>query len=234
MATTKRKNKGFTLIELLLAMAGVAVLLVSVAVTTIQLMNMYHKGLTVKSINQAGREVGDLIRRDGLSAGAGEVRYVSADSNGTQGLGRLCIGSRAYLWNKPENLRASTGVRYLGSSGAPGDQIVLARAIDATGALCQADSNGYYPTEISTVGTMRATETLKGQADLAVYEISSTRLFTRDGDSAYQISYTLGTNSGEEINTTDNSCRTVTEEVNDYNFCAINQFREVISMEKTS
>ena len=74
MAKTKRvANRGFTLVELLLAMAGVAVLLISITVTTIQLTNMYHKGITIKSINQSGREVGDLIRRDGLVVGQGET-----------------------------------------------------------------------------------------------------------------------------------------------------------------
>ena len=103
------------MVELLLAMAGVAVLLISIAVTTIQLTNMYYKGITIKSINQSGREVGDLIRRDGLTIGQGEVRFVAADTQGAGGLGRLCIGSRAYLWNKPENLRSndpSAAVRY--------------------------------------------------------------------------------------------------------------------------
>ena len=72
MADVKHSTKGFTLVELMLAMAGVAVLLVSIVVTTMQLMGMYHKGLTVKSINQAGREINDMIRRDSLAASKGK------------------------------------------------------------------------------------------------------------------------------------------------------------------
>lgn len=233
MAKTKRAtSRGFTLVELLLAMAGVAVLLISIAVTTIQLTNMYHKGITIKSINQSGREVGDLIRRDGLTIGQGEVRFVAADTQGAGGLGRLCIGSRSYIWNKPENLRSndpSAAVRY----NSTGDAIILARVADPLGTFC-ISQNGVYATDVSTTGTMRATELLKGQADLAVYQMSVTPIFDRDGDRAFNISYTLGTNQGEEINTTDQTCRTSNEAENNFTFCAINQFNEIVIMEKAS
>ena len=68
MTSNKNTNQiqGFTLVELLLAMTGVAVLLVVVATITIQLMNMYHKGITIKTINSVGREVGDMIKHDGF------------------------------------------------------------------------------------------------------------------------------------------------------------------------
>ena len=66
MTSNKNANQiqGFTLVELLLAMTGVAILLVAVATTTIQLMNMYHKGITIKTINSAGREVVPVVWAD--------------------------------------------------------------------------------------------------------------------------------------------------------------------------
>ena len=95
MTSNKNTNQiqGFTLVELLLAMTGVAILLVAVATTTIQLMNMYHKGITIKTINSAGREVGDTIKRDGLSAKGRDIVQVASSDSGTGGLGRLCFGS---------------------------------------------------------------------------------------------------------------------------------------------
>ena len=81
---------------------------------------------------------------------------------------------------------------------------------------------------------MRATELLKGQADLAVYRMDVTPIFDRNGDRAFNISYTLGTNQGEEINTTDQTCRTSNEAENNFTFCAINQFNEIVIMEKAS
>ena len=108
MTSNKNTNQiqGFTLVELLLAMTGVAILLVAVATTTIQLMNMYHKGITIKTINSAGREVGDMIKRDGLSAKGRDIVQVAPSDSGTGGLGRLCFGSYTYVWNTPENLRS--------------------------------------------------------------------------------------------------------------------------------
>ena len=81
---------------------------------------------------------------------------------------------------------------------------------------------------------MGAAELLKGQADLAIYDISTRNLFNRNGDQAYQVAYTIGTNREEEVNTTDNTCRPENDSENNYNFCAINQFREVILLEKAS
>ena len=236
MAHDKQSSKGFTIVELLLAMAGVAVLLVSIAVTTMQLMGMYHKGLTTKSINQAGREVGDSIRRDSLAVGKGKVTYVPADTVGAGGLGRLCLGTKAYVWNIPANLRGGGAepVKYTKPDGSSGDNIILARTNDATGSLCFADSDGRYSTTIAMGGVSSATELLKSQASLAVYDVGVTFLFDRNGDQAYQISYTIGTNREEEINTNDSTCRLQTDNDSNYNFCAINQFKEVIILEKSS
>jgi len=234
MADVKHSTKGFTLVELMLAMAGVAVLLVSIVVTTMQLMGMYHKGLTVKSINQAGREINDMIRRDSLAASKGNLTYIEPNERSGQ-LGRLCVGTKVYLWNTPANLRSGTGVRYVNADGSQGDEIVFARANDVVGEYCTPDDDGRYTVDnISTGGTTNATELLKGQADLAVYEIAVMPIFERDGDRAYQVTYVLGTNREEEVNTADNSCRTKNETENNYNFCAINQFREVIIMERAS
>ena len=110
MKSNKNANQiqGFTLVELLLAMTGVAILLVAVATTTIQLMNMYHKGITIKTINSAGREVGDMIKRDGLSAKGRDIVQVASSDSGTGGLGRLCFGSYTYVWNTPENYDRET------------------------------------------------------------------------------------------------------------------------------
>lgn len=236
MARDKQNSKGFTIVELLLAMAGVAVLLVSIAVTTMQLMSMYHKGLTTKSINQAGREVGDSIRRDSLAVGKGKITYVPADTVGAGGLGRLCVGTKAYVWNIPVNLRGGGAdpVKYTMPDGSLGDSIILARTNDSTGSLCIADNDGRYSTLIAVGGTSSATELLKHQASLAVYDVGVTPLFNRDGDQAYQVSYTLGTNREDEINTSDSTCRLQNDNDNNYDFCAINQFKEVIILERSS
>lgn len=71
--TRQCRRHGFTLIELMLAMAFVSVLLLAIATIAIQAGKLYNRGLTLKSINQSGREIGDILRRDFLQANAGKI-----------------------------------------------------------------------------------------------------------------------------------------------------------------
>ena len=150
----------------------------TVATTTIQLMNMYHKGITIKTINSAGREVGDMIKRDGLSAKGRDIVQVAPSDSGTGGLGRLCFGSYTYVWNTPENLRsrdASAGVAY--DDDPNHNKVVFARVADPDGSLCKA-TRGQYPKVITKGAPMNAVEVL-GDKDtgLAIHNISLTDLF---------------------------------------------------------
>ncbi len=243
MTSNKNTNQiqGFTLVELLLAMTGVAILLVAVATTTIQLMNMYHKGITIKTINSAGREVGDMIKRDGLSAKGRDIVQVAPSDSGTGGLGRLCFGSYTYVWNTPENLRsrdASVGVVY--DDDPSHSKIVFARVADPDGSLCKA-TRGQYPKVITKGAPMNAVEVL-GDKDtgLAIHNISLTDLFVDSNSRAgYTIGYTLGTYEEDTyrngiINSSDAQCLAQSEETNNYTFCAINQFAETIITERAS
>lgn len=235
------QSRGFTLVELLLAMTGVAVLLVAVAATTIQLMNIYHKGMTIKTINAAGREVGDMIKRDGLSAKGRDIAHVAPSDNGTGGLGRLCFGSYSYVWNTPESLRSKdigAGVSY--SNDPSRSKIVLARVADPDGNLCKA-VRGQFPTVISKSAPMNAAEILGGKnAGLAVHDVSLTDLFVDSNSRAgYTIGYTLGTYEegtyqNGVINSSDAQCLAQSEKTNNYTFCAINQFAETIITERAS
>ena len=49
------RSAGFTIVELMLAMAFLAVLLVVITMTVIQISNVYNKGLTLRAVDQAGR-----------------------------------------------------------------------------------------------------------------------------------------------------------------------------------
>lgn len=234
---TSQRNRGFTLVELLLAMTGVSVLLISIATTTIQLMNLYQKGMTVKAINSAGRDIGDIIKRDGLAiSGDSDVTYVDPadDSNN---LGRLCLGGYSYVWNTPESLRSSdvnVGVSY-NVSGARGDKIVFARVTDSAGGLCRKVS-GVYPAIISTDGSMNAKELIGDRnSGLAIHKVAFERMFTdENGRSGYAISYTLGTYEDGTIDSSNQQCLAQSEATSNYEFCAINQFSEVIITERST
>lgn len=55
----KNQKKGFTLIELVLSMSFVSVLLIAIAVVTVNILTVYQKGLAVKTVNAVGRELTD-------------------------------------------------------------------------------------------------------------------------------------------------------------------------------
>ena len=106
--TRQCRRHGFTLIELMLAMAFVSVLLLAIATIAIQAGKLYNRGLTLKSINQSGREIGDTLRRDFLQANAGKISgnansaVVMVQAGGADRSGRLCLGDYSYVWNVPK------------------------------------------------------------------------------------------------------------------------------------
>ncbi len=111
-----RVTQGFTLIELMLAMTFVSVLLVAIAMTVIQMANIYNRGMTVKELNQASREVTDDLRRTTASS---EVFAANVDGSDTADFfiirtgstaigGRLCMGSESYIWNYTSAVDAGT------------------------------------------------------------------------------------------------------------------------------
>lgn len=55
----KKFKSGYTLTELAVAIAFISVLLLTIAVVTLNLANMYHKGTTLKSVNTIGLELID-------------------------------------------------------------------------------------------------------------------------------------------------------------------------------
>lgn len=120
-------KSGFTMVELSLTMAFVAVLLITIAVITSNIMTIYQKGLTIKAVNSVGRGLTDEFITGITSAPAvdttslcnshitdnknkcedeqafnfvfQEYRPTSGDFNGKQLYGIFCTGNYSYLWN---------------------------------------------------------------------------------------------------------------------------------------
>ena len=146
--TVQRKESGFTLIELLLAMSFLSVLLIAITTSTLQIIGLYTKGVTLKSINLAGRDVADSFRRDALASADG-IRYVSPDKGG--GLGRLCFGTMSYVWSPAAKLQQGSAIRYQNDTrqgDVRGDMIVLARVADAGAQYCNPTARGTYSTDV--------------------------------------------------------------------------------------
>jgi competence protein ComGC len=215
---------GFTLIELMLAMTFIAGLLVVIAMTTIQISNIYTKGITLREVNQAGRAVVDDMQRT-IAASAQFDASAQSPTDPTShyvkqdGGGRLCVGSYSYVWNYGNKLVA-------GVTGAPNKYddnstlVRFAKVADASASLCSNPGG--------TVKRADATELLaNGDRDLVLHSFSIAPGATDPSteQSLYAISMTIGTNSGNElISTGDASCKPPSDAAGFQNYCSVNQF----------
>lgn len=222
-----KKVTGFTLIELMLSMAFIGMLLMATVVVIIQVTNQYSKGITIKLINQAGRDLGAAITRDAANVASIGNPLVQPDSMHTGDLGRLCLGAYSYVWSNPAALQNNTAKKY--DSGA-GKQIVMARVADGGGSLCRADSSGNYSTVIAQAD---ATEMLPNDAgDYAIHEMMLKRVpdlasGAVSGTVLYDISYKIGTNQQGTIDSMI-KCEPPNQATNNFNFCAINNFEIMV------
>ena len=239
--TRRYRQYGFTLVELMLAMAFVSVLLLAIATIAIQAGKLYNRGLTLKSINQSGREISDSLRRDFLQANAGKISgnanlaVVMVQVGGADRSGRLCLGDYSYVWNVPKvvsgEVKAGAGI--ITEVGGPhsGRPINFARVIDPDGMLCQKnETTGAY---MSTVATDKVTHLLKpaGSNDvvLAIHQMKAARVAGDSGaDSLYRLEFVLGTSQLEAVNTANGTCKPPADNSENLAFCAINSFEMIV------
>lgn len=222
------KKTGFTVIELMLAMTFIAILLIAIAMTTIQISNIYDKGITLREVNQAGRNVSEDLQRSIASSVVFDVTPKIDDSPQTtaskyvvrDGGGRLCLGNYTYAWNYGKAIAGGAGapdiLNIYDNNQAP---VHFAKVADPSGELC-ADP------ELPIVRT-KATEMISGgDRDLVIHAFSIAR--TSDdpstGQAIYAISMTIGTNDREQLTTNDASCKPPAAEVGNENYCSVNQF----------
>lgn len=85
------KQKGFTITELMFAMTFLAVLLLIILGSIIQITRTYNKGITLKRVNQSGRTVGAELQR--------AIQPTSISSVGNNlNIDRLCFGNTSFAW----------------------------------------------------------------------------------------------------------------------------------------
>lgn len=230
---------GFTLIELMLAMAFISVLLLSIAMVTIQGGRLYARGATLRSVNQAGRDISEVLRRDFLQTNSQKISQLATQpviriqEAGQERSGRFCLGQYSYVWNTPQALQAvgpSAAVVYAADGVTP---IVFARVYDENGALCQPSlTTGTYPNILTDAVT---THLLGGDAarevGLALHDMRLTQV-TKDPDlrreGLFRLQFTIGTSKLSEINTGDASCKPPDDQMANTEFCAINNFDMIV------
>lgn len=214
------KTKGFTLIELMLAMTFISVLLIAIAMTTIQISNIYTKGITLREVNQAGRTLSDDLQRSvGASApfDLNDVKKYQHDNAG----GRLCVGKYSYVWNYGEAINGNPPNRYEDNS-----IVRFAKVSDPAGRMCQpTGNNGQGP--LPRLDKTDSRELLaSGDRDLAVHNFTITETAREPATSQaiYAISFVIGTNDQAQLTTNDTSCRPPSDNVGAEDYCSVNQF----------
>lgn len=249
---TQRINRtsGFTLIELVLAMTFVSVLLLTIAMTLIQMGNVYNRGMTLKEVNQSARDVSDSLRRSVQAAGALEIQpgggdtlqYVTmVDSKNTVVSGRLCLGNSSYIWNTATAIETNhpNRARFLTSSGAVSDTEINFVQIPDTGRIyCAKDGDGtLINKDISAAASAQAKELLKpGDRTIRMLAFSVTTTpqaaDSASGQQLYTVSYRLGTGatSAMEIGTdgTPAACLPPNDPNSNLTYCNVQQFSLVL------
>lgn len=144
MFRNKRKQRGFTIIELLLAMTFLSFVLVFLALTLVQMIRTYDKGLTIKQVNQAGRTMTEDIAKSMRGEQPGQIVLTNVPN------GRLCVGNVMYLWNpvyvgSATSPTPNTSPNNYAFSGAPRVPITMARQyLSNPSVTCNAASLANY------------------------------------------------------------------------------------------
>lgn len=220
-----RHNKGFTLVELNLSMIFVAMLILGVAFITIQTTKMYQRGVTIKTVNQVGRDVFEQLRRDFANAVPGVVN-LSEVSNG-----RICLGSASYVYNTAAVLNNSSadGITY------NGDKVTLMRISDANGMYCQRVGGGttgaFEHPNVSPSADV--TEFLaRDVVALAIHNFTATTRQTSNTrgitQALYQISMTIGTNEVDTIDGVAMNCKPPTDNQSNFDNCFVSEFTTIV------
>lgn len=244
----RNTSLGFTMVELTLAMAFVAVLMLVIASTVIQMGSIYNKGITMKAVEQAGRFITSDIRQTvsqgkAISLKENCIYQTSANPGTSVGTltivnvatcideipestlaGRLCTGKYTYVWNYGDEITsktASTAINKYSDPSSAEDKIRLIRIRDVEGFYCSLP--------LSDIPRADATELLSSNAvtgtdmDLAIHRFQIEEASKSNNQALYAFKMTIGTNDTDFIQT-GGDCKTPNEDVQAQNFCAVNVF----------
>ncbi len=221
-------KSGFTIIELMLAMTFVSALLIAVAMTVIQIGNIYNRGITVKNVNQIGRSLASELQRSVAGSGVFNInpgvgsRYIVQDWGG-----RLCVGQYSYIWNYGKDILAGDDLR-LNTYASSTDVIRFIKVLDQNASYCD-DST-------KKVVVADAIELIDiGEHDLALHDFSintaDSASDSRTGQRLYSIEFQLGTNrDGTLLYESDENpvCKIPGEDGADPSYCSVNHFNIVV------
>ena len=234
---TISSRAGFTLIELMLAMAFVSVLLLAIALTIIQVGNIYSKGMALKDINQSARTINEDLRRTIAAAGSVSLEddsyVVQSLADGTPVSGRLCLGGYSYVWNTVD----ASGSSQDSIKVSPTDDtlVTLVRVPDPSRIYCAKNTSNV----LAVRGSIRAEDVPKvttllarGDHSLAITSFSikssATAQDNTTGQRLFSIAYGIGTGDPSTMEADRMSCRPPSDAASDSVFCNVQGFEVVV------
>ena len=237
---TPEGRRGFTLVELMLAMSFISVLLIAIAMTIIQVSTIYTKGMTLKEVNQTGRDISTDVIRAVAASGKTDLAsdFVEVTSGSTLVGGRLCLGSSSYIWNYAAAIEAGN-TRLTKYTPDDGTTIRLVRVPDGSRAYCAKGSDGQLlAPNILPADAATARELLReGDRTLALHRFSiaanPAAYDQLTGQHLYRISLTIGTQRTDLLAAPASpadplTCRTPAELGSDFNYCTVQDFSLVV------
>lgn len=233
-------KKGFTLIELMLAMTFISMLLLAIALTIVQIANVYNKGMITKEVNESSRKITDEFSRAMRSSGSFSLQPSAQKYVKSAWGGRLCLGQYSYIWNYGTALTAQNPSRnkYSGPNtagntivqgGVTRYEISLVKAPDTGGSYCIPNGGGSY----AAVNPVGAVELLRaGDHSLALHNLTVTTAASGtdvlSSQQLYKFSYTIGTGDPSALNNDQTLCKGPDVAGSDLNYCAVNTFTTVL------
>ncbi len=220
---------GFTLVELSLAMAFIAMLLLGIALLTIQISAIYNKGLTMRAVNESGQLIASDIQRTLNTSRPQEVIFIERD-----GGGRLCANNVVYAWNYAGTaLTTGSGIRgYNKHTGSLSTPVRFVRFVgdDTYCRPTNPPTNTIYK-YLPATNVDNLTALLKsGDNTLAIHELKidngsdgNVGQAVKDDSTQrmYHVSFVIGSNDQTLINAS--GCAVPASEIDD-EYCAVNTF----------
>lgn len=224
-------QKGFTLIELLLAMTFLSMLLLAIALTIIQISNIYNRGTIVKEVNQVGRSIASELQSGVAASVPFSVDQTTGSHYFQQGNwgGRLCLGQYSYIWNYGSVLQPNDSTtRNLYTSESllvSSTSIRFVKVYDTHAAYCSNLALKIDPTN--------ATELLNiGDHSLTIQDFSITTTTsaddTRTGQRLYTINFVVGTNDPNALTSDRTGCKAPGVPGADLSYCVVEKFSIVV------
>lgn len=244
------RARGFTLIELMLSMTFVSVLLVTIALTVIQMATIYNRGMTLKEVNQSARDIADDVRRGTAQSqlftvntdGSDSTDYVTVKTGTTIVGGRLCTGTYSYIWNIAKAIEAgdSNVTQTLSAAGLVQGPIRFVKVPDVNKKYCLKSGSTMTNKHILNADALVMTDLLDaGDHNLAIQAL---RISTTDtaydistGQRLYTMTYTIGSGETSAMNLTANPITCIPPGSPNANptYCNVQQFTIVLRVGNT-